>query len=224
MINFHHIDCMEFMAKVPDKFYRLAIVDPPYGINKDGQIKTTGGHGGRKAHSKKNWDAQRPSGEYFSELFRVSVNQVVWGANYYPEYLKGTMGWIFWDKGQDINQSDGELAFTSFESAFRRIKMNRVELLKQGTIHPTEKPIKLYRWILQNYAKPGDNIIDTHGGSMSIAIACDMEGFDLDICEIDREYFYAGVNRFNEYKRQLTLDFNVNNFANLKLGKVKKVL
>jgi site-specific DNA-methyltransferase (adenine-specific) len=223
MINFHHIDCMEFMAKVPDKFYRLAIVDPPYGIGKDGQIKTTGGHGGRKAHAQKGWDKTRPSENYFSELFRITQNQIIWGANYYPEYLKGTMGWIFWDKGQDINQSDGEIAFTSFESALRRIKMNRVELLKQGTIHPTEKPIKLYRWLLQNYAKPGDNIIDTHGGSMSIAIACDMEGFDLDICEIDREYFDAGVKRFNEYKRQLTLDFNVNNFANSKLDKVKKV-
>jgi site-specific DNA-methyltransferase (adenine-specific) len=107
-------DCMEAMKEMPDKAYPLCIADPPYGINKDGQKMTTGGHGGRKAHKKKNWDSKRPNKEYFDELFRVSRNQIVWGANYYPEYLKGTMGWVFWDKGQDINQSDGELAFTSF--------------------------------------------------------------------------------------------------------------
>jgi site-specific DNA-methyltransferase (adenine-specific) len=195
-INAYNMDCMELMATTPDKYYDLAIVDPPYGINKDGQVETTGGHGGRKAHIQKGWDSSRPSAKYFDELFRVSENQIIWGANYYPEYLRGTMGWVFWDKGQTINQSDGELAFTSFDVKFRRIVINRVQLMIDGTIHPTQKPVKLYRWLLQNYAKQGDKILDTHGGSLSSAIACHMEGFDLDICELDEDYFNDAVKRF----------------------------
>ena len=177
------------MARYPDGYFDLAIVDPPYGINKDGQKKTTGGHGGRKAHTIKGWDKARPSEEYFKELFRVSKNRVIWGANYYPEYLRGTMGWLFWDKGQTINQSDGELAFTSFNCAFRRVVINRVELLKEGTIHPTQKPIKLYKYVLKNYAKPGMKIIDTHLGSGSNRIACWDFGCDFYGWEIDKEYY-----------------------------------
>jgi site-specific DNA-methyltransferase (adenine-specific) len=206
MIEILNTDCMTYMATIPDKYFDLAIVDPPYGINKDGQTETTGGHGGRKGYKKKGWDVNRPNKEYFTELFRVSKNQVIWGANYYPEYLRGTMGWLFWDKGQDINQSDGELAFTSFDCAFRRIIINRVELLKEGTIHPTQKPIKLYKYILKNYATPDFKIIDTHLGSGSSAIAA----YDFGIaefvgCEIDKEYFEAAKLRFENHKRQLTL-------------------
>lgn len=198
-IRLHNIDCMEFMKGLPDKAYDLAIVDPEYGIGRDGSLRTTSKHGGRKAHEFKGWDSKPPDKIYFAELFRVSVNQIIWGANYFTKHLPGSMGWIFWDKGQRICNSDGELAFSSFERALRVIKLNRVELLLEGTIHPTQKPIKLYRWLLKNYAKSGDNILDTHGGSMSIAIACYDLGFDLDLCELDPDYFKAGKQRYEAH-------------------------
>ncbi len=185
------------MATLPDKAFELAIVDPPYGIGKDGQVKTTGGNGGRKAYEFKGWDKQSPKEEYFKELFRVSENQIIWGANYYPQFLKPSMGWVFWDKGQRINQSDGELAFTSFKRALRVVEINRVELLMDGTIHPTQKPVKLYRWLLHNYAKPGDRILDTHLGSGSSAIAAHDMGFDLVGCELDKDYYDSAVKRYN---------------------------
>lgn len=187
----HLCDCMEFMKSLPDNAYDLAIVDPPYGIGKDGNERTTGGHGGRKEHARKQWDTEPPNAEYFIELFRVSVNQILWGANYYPEKLAPSMGWVFWDKGQRIRQSDGELAFTSFNRALRVVIMNRVELLKEGTIHPTQKPVALYKWLLQNYAKPGQTIFDSHVGSGSIRIACYDLGFDFEGCEIDADYHAA---------------------------------
>jgi site-specific DNA-methyltransferase (adenine-specific) len=193
--GFYLGDCMEAMREFPDKFFELAIVDPPYGIGCDGNKASTGGHGGRKEHTKKEWDIKPPDKEYFDELFRVSKNQIVWGANYYPQFLYGTMGWIFWDKGQDLKQSDGELAFTSFEKAFRRIVINRVELLKEGTIHPTQKPIKLYTWLLQNYAKHGDKILDTHVGSASSLIACYRMGFEYWGFELDADYYKAASER-----------------------------
>lgn len=208
MITLLNIDCMEYMAGLPDKAFDLAIVDPPYGIGKDGQKKTTGGNGGRKAHEFKGWDTTIPAPGYFSELFRVSTNQIIWGANYFTQYLPGSMGWIFWDKGQDINQSDGEFAFTSFNVAARRKVMNRVELLKEGTIHPTQKPVKLYSWLLDRYASPGMKIIDTHLGSGSSAIAAHLYGCGFVGCEIDKEYYDAAVKRFNLVTSQSRLNLS----------------
>jgi site-specific DNA-methyltransferase (adenine-specific) len=205
LLDIRHADCMDMMREFPDKHFSLAIVDPPYGIGKDGQAKSEGGHGGRKAHDFKAWDATPPSEEYFLELFRVSRNQIVWGGNYYPQHLAPSMGWIFWDKGQRINQSDGELAFTSFERALRVVEINRVELLMEGTIHPTQKPIKLYRWLLANYAKPGDTILDTHCGSGSSAIACHYAGHHLTACELDADYYKAACERIDRETRQQTL-------------------
>lgn len=207
MINFFNTDCIEFMKSKPDKCYDLAIVDPPYGIGIDGQkqsINLNNPKANRKAHDFKGWDNEIPTAEYFAELERVSKNQIIWGANYFVEHLhKGTKGWVVWYKGQEgLTMSDAELAYSSFDCATRVVKINRVELLKDGTIHPTQKPILLYRWLLDKYAEKGMKILDTHGGSMSSAIACDMEGFDLDICEIDRDYFKAGVNRYVNHKRQ----------------------
>jgi site-specific DNA-methyltransferase (adenine-specific) len=206
MVNFFNIDCMEFMKSKPDKCYDLAIVDPPYGIGIDGQKESIckNPKHNRKKHNKKDWDSSIPDKDYFQELERVSKNQIIWGGNYFVPHLdKGKKGWIVWDKGQHgLTMSDCELAYSSFDVPTRVVVINRVELRKDGTIHPTQKPIDLYRWLLQNYAKPNDKILDTHGGSMSIAIACDMEGFDLDICEIDKDYFNAGVKRFENYKRQ----------------------
>lgn len=199
------MDCLEAMRQMPDKCFDLAIVDPPYGIGRDGSAKTTSRHGGRKAYEFKGWDSATPGEEYFSELFRISSNQIIWGANYYPQFLPPSMGWIFWDKGQRICNSDGELAFSSFARALRVVTYNRVELQKEGTIHPTQKPTKLYRWLLSNYAKPSDRILDTHLGSGSSRIAAHQMGFDFVGYELDREYFDAAEKRFQLAIQQQSL-------------------
>jgi site-specific DNA-methyltransferase (adenine-specific) len=205
MIDLLNEDNRKVMARYPDKYFDLAIVDPPYGIGYDGARESTSKHGGRKAYKFKGWDSSIPRKGYFDELFRVSKNQIIWGANYMTQYLPPSMGWIFWDKGQRICNSDGELAYSSFNRALRVVEYNRVELQLEGTIHPTQKPVKLYRWLLHNYATPGDKILDTHLGSGSIAIACHDLGFDLVACEIDTEYYNAAVKRFQEQTAQLKL-------------------
>ena len=193
------------MRDKADGYYDLAIVDPPYGVGMDGNNGSTGKHGGRKAHEIKDWDKRTPDILYFTELFRISENQIIWGANYFPQFLKGSMGWILWDKGQRIKQSDGELAYTSFNKALRIITINRVELLKEGTIHPTQKPVVLYKWLLKNYAKPGDKLLDTHSGSGSFRITAYDMGFDLDSCEIDEDYFKDNNARFENHIKQTDL-------------------
>jgi site-specific DNA-methyltransferase (adenine-specific) len=199
-------DCMEGMARYPDNYFDLAIVDPPYGIGYDGQRKTTSKHGGRREKLFKGWDNKIPDKNYFDELFRVSKNQIIWGGNYFTMFLPSSMGWIFWDKGQRINNSDGELAFTSFNRALRVFTLNRVFILEFGeTNHPTQKPVKLYKWLLQNYAKQGDKILDTHLGSGSSRIAAYDMGFDFTAFELDKEYFEAQEKRFNQFKSQLKL-------------------
>ncbi len=206
-INLYNSDCLPVMRKMADNQFSLAICDPPYGINRDFQISTIckNSKHNRKAFDKKGWDSKSPDNSYFSELFRVSENQIIWGANYFTEYLPKSMGWIFWDKGQNLTMSDGELAFTSFNVALRRKIINRVELSREGTIHPTQKPVALYKWLLKNYAKPGDNILDTHFGSLSIGIACWDAGYDLDAYEIDKDYFEAGKKRLENHKTQLQI-------------------
>lgn len=203
VINLNLGDCMEAMAQMPDNAYDLAIVDPPYGLKRDGQRNSRKGNGkGRKGFEFKDWDKTTPNEEYFKQLFRVSKNQIIWGANYFPKYLTPSMGWIFWDKGQRIQQSDGELAFSSFDRALRVVTIGRHVLANEGTFHPTQKPRDLYRWLLKNYAKEGDKILDTHGGSMSIAIACHDCGFDLELYELDKDYYKAGVERYNNHIKQ----------------------
>lgn len=211
-INFYNIDCIEFMKTKPDKYYDLAIVDPPYGINMDGGKIGGNNCGKAKDYTQKDWDKEPPSPEYFKELMRVSKNQIIWGANHFISRMPfDSSCWIIWDKDNSGNFADCEMAWTSFNTAVRKYKFRWNGMLQQNMkdkeirIHPTQKPKDLYRWILKNYAKPNDLILDTHGGSMSISIACDMEGFDLDICELDKEYFEAGLKRYNEYKQQLTM-------------------
>jgi len=200
-------DCIVGMKRYPDKYFDLAVVDPPYGIGRSGQTETftKNPKHKRKHFTDKGWDDKAPTADYWSELFRVTKHQIVWGANYFTEYLPASMGWVFWDKGQDLSMSDGELAFTSFNRALRRIKINRVELLKDGTIHPTQKPVKLYSWILHNYAKPGDLILDTHLGSGSSRIAAHKAGLPFVGFEIDKEYFEAQEKRYKNFVAQLTL-------------------
>jgi len=203
-------DNMELMARYPDKYFDLAIVDPPYGINRSGQTETftKNPKHKRKHFEDKGWDNQTPKKQYFDELFRVSKNQIIWGANYFTKYLPSSMGWIFWDKGQDLSMSDGELAFTSFQVAMRRKIINRGQLMIEGgTQHPTQKPIKLYKWLLDKYAKDGDKILDTHLGSGSIAIACHDYGFDLTACELDKEYYDKAMQRINNHISQQKICF-----------------
>lgn len=205
MINVVHlIDNMEFMAGLPDNAFDLAIVDPPYGIGEDGGNKNRNrGYNRIVVHEKKNWD-KRPSPEYWKQLFRVSTNQVVFGANYFVDYLKPSMGWIFWDKNMGGCFSDGELIYTSFWKALRKIKISQFHKLRGGhdRIHPTEKPIALYKWLLANYTKPGETIFDSHVGSGSIRIACHDMGFDFVGCENDPEYWQAQEDRYREHLKK----------------------
>jgi site-specific DNA-methyltransferase (adenine-specific) len=207
---------MTAMASMPDKAYDLAIVDPPYGLNMDENAYKKGINclaNGFKAHRRGAWDRAIPSKQYFDELFRVSINQTIWGANYFTAFLPPSMGWVFWYKMQDnFSFSDGELAFTSLGCKTRIFKYARG--MESGfapggcaspNIHPTQKPVRLYEWLLNNYAKPGDKILDTHGGSGSIMIACDILGFDLDWYEIDLEYFTAAKERLERHQRQEVL-------------------
>ena len=208
LLDLRCCDNMELMSQYEDNHFDLAVVDPPYGIGVDGQKESIKGKkSDRKGHKKKGWDSNIPNSNYFKELFRISKNQIIWGANYFVEHLfKGSKGWIVWDKGQHgLTMSDCELAFSSFNKPTRVKVINRVALLQDGTIHPTQKPIKLYDWIFQNYANEGDKILDTHLGSGSIAIASHYAGLHLTACEIDEDYFQESVERIKRETAQETL-------------------
>ena len=200
---------MELMKRYPDNHFELAIVDPPYGIGISGQKENKKGKkSDRKFHKEKGWDNKIPDLEYFNELKRVSKNQIVWGGNYFVKHLtEGHKGWMVWDKAQHgLTMSDCELAYSSFDSATRIFTQNRCILMQEGgTIHPTQKPVKLYEWILMNYAKEGDKILDTHLGSGSIALACHNLGYDLTACELDKDYFDSAIKRINEHKQQIRM-------------------
>jgi len=200
-INLHLGDCMEAMAKMPDNAYDLAIVDPPYGIGMDGNNNWSG-----SKHEVKDWDNDAPSKEYFNELMRISKNQIVWGANHFISRMPiDSKCWIIWDKKNDgFSFADAEMAWASFDTAVRFFRYHRGQQTDKR-IHPTQKPVALYKWLLHNYAKEGDKILDTHGGSMSIAIACHDMNFDLDLWELDPEYYQKGVERFNQHKAQLRM-------------------
>jgi len=203
-------DNMQLMSRYEDNHFDLAIVDPPYGIKRDGQEETftKNRKHKRKHHKQKQWDSARPNKKYFDQLKRISKHQIIWGANYFVEFLNdSTMGWIFWYKGQQgLSMSDGEIAYTSFQKATRQININRGYIAKNGgSIHPTQKPVKLYEWLLMNYAKEGNKILDTHLGSGSIAIACHNRGFELTACELDKEYYEASIKRINQQIAQQRL-------------------
>jgi site-specific DNA-methyltransferase (adenine-specific) len=208
------------MAECADKQFELCIVDPPYGIGqpKQSDLKGYNGRPSLAVRLQKNrlnqgagklkdrilnnsnceWDNNIPDDNYFEELFRITQNQIIWGGNYFP--LPPTRGMLCWDKVQPWeNFSQIELAWTSFDVPAKLFKFdNRTG----GKIHPTEKPIPLYKYCLQNYAKPGWTIFDSHGGSLSIAIACHDLGFELVACECDLDYLTAAVNRIKNYLKQ----------------------
>ena len=217
-ISIYNCDCMELLKQTPDNYYSLALVDPPYGIDFSGHDQIIGkkgkdkGFSNKKLYSIKEWDKERPSVLYFDELKRISKNQIIWGGNYFADLLQPTKGWIYWDKkpnGENLTFSDGELAWTSFNKPLKSFNYGWIGfgMVNSGEkkIHPTQKPVQLYKWILDKYAKEGDKILDTHLGSMSIAIACHDYGFDLYGCELDKEYFDKAMERINNHVAQQKL-------------------
>ena len=202
MIQITNEDNLELMKRYPDNYFDLAIVDPPYGIDAGKMTMGSGKHNFKKG---KDWDSSIPSEEYFNELFRVSKNQVIWGGNYFPLPLNNN--WIIWDKlNPNMSFSEAELAWCSINKntrIFKRLStLPDYDGIKQ---HPTQKPIKLYEWILLKYADKGMKILDTHLGSGSIAIACHNLGFDLVACELDTEYYNNALKRLQQHQAQLTM-------------------
>ena len=198
-------DNMKLMARYEDNHFDLAIVDPPYGIGFSSKKQSNFHKSGIK-HEYKGWDNEIPSLEYWTELFRISKNQIVWGGNYMTEFLKPSRCWLSWYKMQEFSTNEFELAWTSFDKTCKQFNMSRVEAYaNKNKIHPTQKPVKLYEWLLMKYAKEGDKILDTHLGSGSIAIACHNLGFDLTACELDKEYYDDAMKRINEHKQQIRM-------------------
>ena len=203
-----NMDCMEYMKTIPDKFFELAIVDPPYGIDVDNDKE---GNFVMTKHKSKGWDASVPEMKYFLELFRVSERQIIFGGNYFE--LEKKKGWICWDKVNPLKGkfSDFELAWTSFLNCDRIYKQEWIGFGRgfkekhSNSIHPTQKPIQLYSWILKNFAAEGMKILDTHLGSGSSRIAAYNMGFDFYATELDKDYFDASVRRFDQFKSQLKM-------------------
>jgi site-specific DNA-methyltransferase (adenine-specific) len=214
MIQITNEDNMLLMARYPDNYFELAIVDPPYGIGMDNQkvrVKPNRPNTYLRANENQynisNWDNEIPNKEYFNELFRVSKNQIIWGANYFCKFIPNGKGWIYWDKQMgDNNFSSGEFAFQSFQIKSSSYSFPSIrDAGFGGRIHPTQKPVSLYKWLLDKYAKQGDKILDTHLGSGSIAIACHDYGFDLTACELDKEYYDKAMERLNNHMAQQKL-------------------
>jgi len=204
-IELLNCDCMEYMKGLPDKAFDLAIVDPPYGIGINVSM------GRRKGNAKSTYkkfageDKSIPDEDYFLELERVSKNQIVWGGNYMTDFLYPSPCWLLWDKGfsEDVTFAQYEMAWTSFKSSAKKYDYNAAA--NKNRIHPTQKPVKLYEWLLANYAKQGDKILDTHLGSGSSAIAAHYGGFDFVGCELDTDYFNAASKRFEQATAQMAM-------------------
>ena len=198
-------DCVTALKRFNDNHFDLAIVDPPYGIGFSSKKQSNFGKGGIN-HEYKGWDEEIPKAEYWEQLFRVSKNQIVWGANYMTDYLKPSRCWISWYKMQEFSTNEFELAWTSFDETCKQFNLSRVQAYAgSNKIHPTEKPIKLYDWCLNKFAKEGNLILDTHLGSGSSRIAAYKGGFNFVGFEIDQEYYEKQEKRFNDFKSQLRL-------------------
>ena len=213
-------DCMELMARYPDNYFDLAVVDPPYGISADIKNSTNKKQCKKSALNSKNygnqkWDSDVPTKEYFIELLRVSKEQIIWGVNYYPfDFLYG--GRIYWDKCVTMpTYSDGELAYCSFINSIKSVQIAWHGMIqhdmknKEIRIHPTQKPVALYDWIFEKYSKQGDKILDTHLGSQSSRIAAYKAGLDFIGSELDKEYFEQGCQRFDDFKIQFNQEIGV---------------
>lgn len=180
------------------------VTDPPYGIGKDGQVRTTGGNGGRKAYAFKGWDSERPAKDVFDAIIALSDNIIIWGGNYFADILPPSGKWLVWDKGQRINQSDGELAWTSWNGALRIKVLNRVELMKDGAEHPTQKPLRLMRWCIDQTGT-AQTILDPFMGSGSTGVAAVDMGRAFIGIERDPDYFDIACKRIEDAQRQGSL-------------------
>ena len=216
LIRLIHGDCMEFMAGCNAEQFGLAMVDPPYGIGEDGLKNHSRGKLTKpKLYTPKNWDRTTPDCEYFTQLRWISKNQIIWGANHFISKIPyDSSCWVIWDKQNGENDfADCEIAWTSFKSAARLFTFRWHGMLqgdmknKEERLHPTQKPVALYKWLLSKYAKPGDTILDTHGGSMSSVIAAYDMGFDITCIELDKDYFDAAVNRIKRFLSEPKIDF-----------------
>ena len=196
--GFYNMDCMEGMKQFPDKYFDLAIVDPPYGIS-----ITDSGRLGKYNINNNRWDDNIPTDDYFNELFRISENQIIWGGNYFP--LPPTRGFIIWDKKQPegVSFASCEFAWSSFDKSAKTFYFSPMQ--DKHRFHPTQKPVKLYKWILSRYAKEGDKILDTHVGSASSLIACYDMGFDYVGFELDEDYYKSACERIEENKAQFRM-------------------
>lgn len=208
----YHADCMDIMKDIPDKYFELAIVDIPYGINASKGTWGSSNKGKVTNYGKKNWDNEATDENYFDELFRISINQIMWGGNYFISKIPyDSPCWIVWDKNNSADFADCELAWTSFKTAVRKFKYTWNGMLQENMkekeirFHPTQKPVQLYKWLLKNYAKPNDKIIDTHAGSMTLAVACIDMNFDYLCIEKDKDYYEAGLKRIAKENIKLRL-------------------
>jgi len=212
---FENKDCMEGMKEFPDKYFELAIIDPPYGHGK--QVISNNESRGKLAIAKNYgegiWNEKPPDIKYFNELFRISKNQIIWGGNYFTDKLFSSQCWIVWDKVNNGNDfADCELAWTSFDSAVRQFTYCWNGMLqgnmknKEVRIHPTQKPIALYKWLLKNYAKEGNKILDTHAGSASSLIAFEDEGYEYVGYEHDKDYYETAQKRLEQFRSQLKIE------------------
>lgn len=213
-MNITNEDNMELMARYEDNYFDLTIVDPPYGIGEDGKKNHSRNRLAKATrYADKDWDSKAADIHFFEELKRVSKHQIIWGANHFIENIPNSNSscWVVWDKDNSGDFADSELAYTSFNTAVRNFKWRWNGMLQQNMknkeirIHPTQKPVALYEWLLMNYAKEGDKILDTHLGSGSIAIACHNLGFDLTACELDKDYYDAAIKRIEQHKAQQRL-------------------
>ena len=209
-ISLIHGDSLQALKSYGDNYFDVAIVDPPYGLG-DRLVKggAKGGMGTMRnlADDKvTTWDDKIPPHEYFTELQRVSKNQIIWGGNYFLDYLGKTDGFVVWDKMNGTNpMADAELAWQNIKGTTRMFRWHHFSGERTTKIHPTQKPVALYKWLLTNYAKPGDKILDTHLGSGSSRIAAYDLGFDFYATELDKDYFDAQEKRFQNFKSQLKL-------------------
>lgn len=208
-ITIYQADCMKMLPQIPDKYYQICIVDPPYGLddwNERGSNKKLYNKNHMNLNKIQGWENLSPTLEYFTELKRVSKNQIIWGGNHFLDYLGSTKEMIIWDKQiRGMHFNDCEIAWSSGIKAACRIYSHSANNLDR--IHPTQKPIALYQWLLKNYAKQGDKILDTHLGSGSSAIAADMMGFDFVGYELDKDYYKAAKERFERHKQQVVMEF-----------------
>jgi DNA modification methylase len=202
MIELHNCDCLQFMRTMPDKSVDAVITDPPYGIGA-GREKP---HNGWLDYGIKEWDLQRPSKEYFDKLLQVGRNVIIWGGNYFTDYLSPSMMWLVWDKGQrDFSLADGEMAWCNLDKAMRIYSYPRACALKDNKQHPTQKPLAIMKWCIELVSKEGDTIFDPFMGSGTTGVACVQTGRSFIGCEIDESYFKIAERRIAEAQLQMRL-------------------